>query len=62
MVTHYNSASRGPVEIAQMHYAHLLNAHDRLAASREADLRQPEIAAMRAHLDKLEAEQPEVAK
>jgi hypothetical protein len=27
MITHYNSASRGPVEIASMNYNHALNTH-----------------------------------
>jgi hypothetical protein len=30
MATHYNSSSRGPVEIAAMRYEHALNARDKL--------------------------------
>lgn len=30
MVTHYHSASRGPVEIASMRYEHAVNAHAKL--------------------------------
>jgi hypothetical protein len=59
VTTHYHSGSRGPVEIASMNYNHLLNAHDKLVRSPDADLRQAEIVAMRAHLDAMEAEQPE---
>lgn len=54
MITHYQSASRGPVEIASMRYEHLLNAHDKL--KRDEPHRADEITAMRARLDAIEAE------
>lgn len=54
-LTHYHSASRGPVEIASMNPAHLANARDKLA--REEPHRRAEIAAMSAHLDVLNAEE-----
>lgn len=57
MTTHYHSASRGPVEIASMNPAHLLNAVEKL--ERAEPHRTTEIGAMRAHLAKLEAEAPE---
>lgn len=60
MTTHYNSASRGPVEIGTMRYEHLLNAHDKL--KRDEPHRAAEIAAMRSRLDALEAEFAEADK
>jgi hypothetical protein len=54
--THYNSTSKGPVEIASMHHAHALNARDALA--RKADpARQDELDALNAHIASLEDEQ-----
>lgn len=51
-VTHYPSASRGPVEIASMRYEHALNAHAKL--TREAG--DPDvIAALAEHLAAIEA-------
>ncbi len=55
MTTHYNSASKGPVEIASMRYEHLLNAYDKLCIKEPH--RTDEITAMRARLDAIEAEQ-----
>ena len=54
MTTHYNSASRGPIEIASMPFRHLQNAYDALCI-REPH-RDAEIAAMRARLAELQAE------
>jgi hypothetical protein len=58
-VTHYNSSSKGPIEIASMHYAHALNARDRLARELGADdhPRRAELDALNAHIASLEAEQ-----
>lgn len=59
MTTHYQSSSRGPVEIGTMRYEHLLNAHDKLL--REEPHRADEITAMRTRLDAIEAEQEDAA-
>lgn len=60
MTTHYAS-SKGPVEIASMHPAHLAAAHAKLVRERsEDDPRDAEIEAMAARLAELaeiEAEQ-----
>lgn len=59
MTTTYNS-SKGPVEIATMHPAHLASAHAKLVREREDDSRDAEIGAMAARLAELsevEAEQ-----
>lgn len=58
-VTHYQSSSKGPVVIASMHYAHALNARDRLAREFGADdhPRRGELDALNAHIAGLEAEQ-----
>lgn len=55
MATHYNSKSRGPVEIAAMNYNHLLNARDVLARSGD-DGRLDELAAINSRIDVLDAE------
>lgn len=54
MATHYQSASRGPVEIAGMAYHHARNAHDKLL--RDAPERQDEIRALASHLARLDSE------
>lgn len=54
--THYQSSSKGLIEIATMQYRHLLNSHNVLVRDQIAGERQDEIDAMRARLDVLEAE------
>lgn len=56
MVTHYTSASRGPVEIASMNYNHCLNARDRLARDDEKGERAAELAALNARIAEMDAE------
>lgn len=51
MTTHYQSDSRGPVEIASMNFSHLQNAYDKLCI--KAPHRADEITAMKARLDEL---------
>lgn len=55
MTTHYNSKSRGPIEIATMNYNHLINAERVLASLGDAD-RQPELDAVRERIMALDAE------
>ncbi|RAK51627.1 hypothetical protein [Phenylobacterium soli] len=55
MTTHYNSSSRGPVEIASMRYEHALNARDKLMRERSDDSRDAEIAALNDHIAGIEA-------
>lgn len=55
MTTHYNSGSRGPVEIASMNYNHLLNARDKLAREQTDGDRQSEVDAMTARLAEIDA-------
>lgn len=55
MTTHYNSDSRGPVEIASMRYEHAKNAHAKLTRERQDDGRDPEIAALAKHIAEIEA-------
>lgn len=57
MATHYQSSSRGPVEIASMHYSHALNARDKLAREDVHGLRSAELEALNAHIKTLEDEQ-----
>lgn len=59
MTTHYQSSSRGPVEIASMNYNHALNARDKLARELGADdhPRRVELDALNSHIASLEAEQ-----
>jgi len=53
MVTHYESASRGPVEIAGMRYEHARNARDKLVREGgDPDV----IAALDDHVKRIEAE------
>lgn len=62
MATHYNSSSRGPVEIASMRYEHALNARDKLERERTDESRDAEIAALAQHIAAIEAtfeEQPQ---
>lgn len=54
MTTHYNSSSRGPIEIASMPFSHLQNAYDGLCIKEPH--RKDEIAAMRERLAVLQAE------
>lgn len=53
MTTHYNSASRGPVEIAGMNYNHLLNARDKLEREMKDGDRQAELDAVTARIAEL---------
>jgi hypothetical protein len=55
MATHYNSSSRGPVEIASMRYEHALNARDKLTRERADDGRDGEISALNSHIASIEA-------
>jgi hypothetical protein len=55
MTTHYNSASRGPVEIASMRYEHALNARDKLAREDKDGERTAERDALAAHIASIEA-------
>lgn len=59
MTTHYQSSSRGPVEIASMNYNHALNARDKLARELGADdhPRRGELDALNQHIANLETEQ-----
>lgn len=54
--SHYNSGSRGLVEIASMNAAHLANAHGKLVRERVDESRDEEIAAMAERLAQLDAE------
>jgi hypothetical protein len=54
-LTHYVSDSRGPVEIASMRYEHAKNALAKLERERRDDTRDGEIAALRAHIEGIEA-------
>lgn len=56
-VTHYTSASRGPVEIASMRYEHALNARDKLAREDKDGERAAEMSALNTHIAACEAEQ-----
>lgn len=55
MATHYNSSSRGPVEIASMRYEHALNARDKLAREDKDGERTAERDALAAHIAAIEA-------
>lgn len=55
--THYNSSSRGPVEIATMRYEHALNARDKLAREDKDGERRAELEALNAHIASIEAEE-----
>jgi hypothetical protein len=57
MTTHYHSSSRGPVEIATMHHSHAVNALAKLEREDPDGERSAERDALRAHIDRLEAEQ-----
>lgn len=57
MTTHYESSSRGAVEIASMNYNHAVNARDKLARADTHGLRSGELAALNSHIASLEAEQ-----
>jgi hypothetical protein len=54
-VTHYNS-SKGPVEIASMPLKYATNACEKLKRERADDSRDSEIAALEAHIAKVQAE------
>lgn len=62
MATHYNSGSRGPVEIAGMRYEHALNARDKLGRERRDDSRDAEIEALTKHIASIEETFEEPAK
>ena len=55
MTTHYHG-SKGPVEIAAMHYSHLASAHAKLVRERLDDSRDAEIAAMAADIARRDTE------
>jgi len=57
MATHYNSSSRGLIEITSMNYRHAVNAHDKLIVEDVHGLRKDELDALRAHIKTLEDEQ-----
>lgn len=68
MATHYNSSSRGLLEIATMPYPHALNARDKLAreCARIPELggkieRQDELDALNVHIAGIEAMSQEAA-
>lgn len=54
-ITHYNSASRGPVPIASMNYAHAANALEKLRRDDPKGERQSERDALEAHLAAIDA-------
>lgn len=54
--THYNSSSKGPIEIASMNLRHATNALYALQRNRQDDSRDAEIAALQAHVAKLSEE------
>lgn len=57
--THYNSSSKGLVEIASMNLRHAENALNSLQRNREDDSRDAEIQALQAHVAKLHEEYAE---
>lgn len=57
--THYNSSSKGPVEIASMNLRHAENALGSLQRNRQDDSRDAEIEALSAHIAKLHEEYAE---
>lgn len=62
MATHYQSSSKGAVEIATMRYEHALNARDKLVRERRDGARDAEIEALTKHIAEIEAtfeEQPQ---
>ncbi|MGA0604918.1 hypothetical protein ACO2Q0_02875 [Phenylobacterium sp. VNQ135] len=54
--THYNSSSKGPVEISSMNLRHATNALFALQRNRQDDSRDAEIEALQAHVTKLSEE------